>query len=432
MFTKIKKKGHGSVTFGDKSIGKIMGVGKIGKDPDNSIENVYLVDGLKFNLLSISQLCDKGNLVTFDSTHCIVKNKISEKISLYGPRIDNVYAIDINNVPSQNLSCFKASHNEEKWLWHRRLGHASMHTIKKLAKRDLVRGLPSCNFEYDHICDACAKGKQTRSSFKSKNSISTSKPLELLHMDLCGPIPIQSLGHNKYIFVIVDDYSRFTWVCFLKEKNETFKEFSKLCKQLQVQTNSQIISIRSDHGREFDQKEFTEFCNKHGIAHNFSAPRTPQQNGVVERKNRTLEDMARTMMCESNVSQHLWAEAVNTANYVLNRCLIRPILKRTPYELFKGKRPNISYFKPFGCKCFIHNNGKNNLGKFDARSDEGIFVGYSMHSKAYRIFNKRTKTIEESIHVIFDESNDGVLSGSIVQDLHLNKYGDDEEEARKK
>jgi len=189
-------------------------------------------------------------------------------------------------------------------------------------------------------------------------------------MDLCGPIPIQSLGHNKYIFVIVDDYSRFTWVCFLKEKNETFKEFSKLCKQLQIQTNSQIISIRSDHGREFDQKEFTEFCNKHGIAHNFSAPRTPQQNGVVERKNRTLEDMARTMMCESNVSQHLWAEAVNTANYVLNRCLIRPILKRTPYELFKGKRPNISYFKPFGCKCFVHNNGKNNLGKFDARSDE--------------------------------------------------------------
>ena len=124
-------------------------------------------------------------------------------------------------------------------------------------------------------------------------------------MDLCGPIPIQSLGHNKYIFVIVDDYSRFTLVSFLKEKNEAFKEFSKLCKQLQVQTNSQIISIRSDHGREFDQKEFTEFCNKHGIAYNFSAPRTPQQNGVVERKNRTLEDMVRTMMCESNVSQHL-------------------------------------------------------------------------------------------------------------------------------
>ena len=125
------------------------------------------------------------------------------------------------------------------------------------------------------------------------------------------------------------------------------------------------------------------------------------------------------------------AEAVNTTNYVLNRCLIRPILERTPYELFTGKRPNISYFRPFGCKCFVHNNGKNNLGKFDARSDEEVFVGYSWHGKAYRIYNKCTKTIEESIHVIFDESNDGVLSGFIAQSLHLNKYGDDEEEAAK-
>ena len=189
-FSEIKKNGHGSVTFGDKSIGKTIGVGRIGKDPSNSIDNVYLVDGLKFNQLSISQLCDKGNLVTFDSTHCIAKNKKLKKITLHGPRIDNVYAIDIDNIPPQNLSCFKASQHEDKWLWHRRLGHASMHTIKKLAKKELVRGLPKCNFEYDHICDACAKGKQVRSSFKSKNNISTSRPLELMHMDLCGPIPI--------------------------------------------------------------------------------------------------------------------------------------------------------------------------------------------------------------------------------------------------
>ena len=137
---------------------------------------------------------------------------------------------------------------------------------------------------------------------KSKNNINTSRPLAFLHMDLCGPIPTQCLGHSKYILVIVDDYSCFTWVSFLKEKNEAFREFSKLCKQLQVYKNSHLTSIRSDHGREFDQKDFTEFCYNHGIAHIFSAPRTPQQNGVVERKNRTLEDMTRTMMCESNVS----------------------------------------------------------------------------------------------------------------------------------
>jgi len=111
----------------------------------------------------------------------------------------------------------------------------------------------------------------------------------------------------------------------------------------------------------------------------------------------------------------VFGPAVNTTNYVLNWGLIQPILKRTPYELFKGKCPNMSYFRPFGCKCFVHNNGKNNLGKFDARSDEGVLVGYSLHSKVYKIYNKHTKTIEESIHVIFDESNNGVLSCSIAQ-----------------
>ena len=203
LFIEVKKKECGSVTFGDKGIGKIISVGKIGKNPSNSIDNVYVVDGLKVNILCISQLCDKGNLVTFDSTNCIVRNKKSKKITLHGPRIENVYAIDIDNIASHNLSCFKVTPIEDNWLWHHRLGHASMDTIKKLAKHELVRGLPTCKFEYDHLCDACAKGKQVYSSFKPTNNISTSRPLELLHMDLCGPISIQSLERSKYILVIV-------------------------------------------------------------------------------------------------------------------------------------------------------------------------------------------------------------------------------------
>ena len=149
---------------------------------------------------------------------------------------------------------------------------------------------------------------------------------------------------------------------------------------------------------------------------------------MVEKKSRTLEDMARTMLYESNLPTSFWAEVVNAANYVLNHCLIHPIMKKTPYELFKGKKPNISYFRSFGCKCFIHNNGKDRLGKFDARSDEGILVGYSMHSKAYRVYNKHTRLIEESIHIVFDESNDGNISSSRFQELKLSRYDDEEEE----
>src|SRR4051812_39401699 len=165
-----------------------------------------------------------------------------------------------------------------------------------------------------------------------------------------------------------------------------------------------VVAIRSDHGGEFENHFFENYCDKHGIEHNFSAPRTPQQNGVVERKNRVLEELARTMLNESNLPKYFWADAISTACYVLNRIIIRPILNKTPYELLKGRKPNVSHLHVFGCKCFVLNNGKDNLGKFDAKADEGIFLGYSQSSKAYRVYNKRLLIVEESVHVSFDES----------------------------
>ena len=149
-------------------------------------------------------------------------------------------------------------------------------------------------------------------------------------MDLCGPVRVRSPKGKHYMLVIVDDFSRFTWVLFLRNKSEALGEFSKLYGVLTVSKNLPVASVRSDHGREFDQLDFDIFCDKHGISHNFSAPRTPQQNGVVERKNITLEDISRTMLLENHLPKSFWAEAVNTANYILNRCLIRPILKKTP------------------------------------------------------------------------------------------------------
>jgi len=176
-----------------------------------------------------------------------------------------------------------------------------------------------------------------------------------------------------------------------------------LTKVIQNEKGCRISTIKSDHGSEFQNERFDKFCENHGIKHNFSAPRTPQQNGVVERKNRSLEELARTLLNATDLPKYHWADAVSTACYVLNRVFIRPILKKTPYELFKGRKPNISHLKVFGCKCFILNNGKNNLGKFDPKADEGIFLGYSLHSHAYRVYNRRTMVVEESMHVTFDE-----------------------------
>ena len=196
-------------------------------------------------------------------------------------------------------------------------------------------------------------------------------------------------------------------VLFSSQKIEAFYEFSKFCNKVQNDNGFAITYIRSDHGREFENIYFEDYCNEHGIDHNFSALGTPPLNGVVENKNRTLQEMARIVLNENNLPKYFWAEAVNTSCYVLNRVLLRPILKKTPYELWKNKKPNISYFKIFGCKCFILNT-KDNLGKFVAKSDVGIFLGYSSSSKAFRVFNKRTMIVKESIHVIFYEFNNSL------------------------
>jgi len=195
-------------------------------------------------------------------------------------------------------------------------------------------------------------------------------------------------------------------VKFLRSKDHAYDVLNNFCTQIKSEKEAKILKIRSDHGSEFENEPFEAFCEKHGIIHEFSSPRTPQQNGVVERKNRTLQEMARTMIHENNLAKHFWAEAVNTTCYVQNRIYIRPILEKTTYELFKGRKPNISYFDQFGCTCYILNN-KLYLKKFDAKVQRGIFLGYSKRSKAYKVYNSETLCVEESMHVKFDDKDLG-------------------------
>ena len=176
------------------------------------------------------------------------------------------------------------------------------------------------------------------------------------------------------------------------------------------------MSIRTDHGREFyNETQFGNFCDKHGITHNFSAPRTPQSNGVVERKNRTLQEMSWTLLNEQNIPQKFWCNAVDTSTYILNHVLIRPFLNKTPYESYKGKKPTLGYFRGFGSKCFILNT-KDYLTKFDPKSYEGVFLGYSQNSKAYIVLNKETLRVEESLNVKFEESPPPSKTSPLVDD----------------
>jgi hypothetical protein len=181
--------------------------------------------------------------------------------------------------------------------------------------------------------------------------------------------------------------------------------FKKFAKRAQNEFEVKIKNIRSDNGKEFDNTNIEAYCDEVGIKHEVSATYTPQQNGVVERKNRTLITLARTMLDEYNTPQELWAEAINTACYASNRLFPQKFLGKTPYELLNGKKPDVSFFQVFGCKCYIYKK-RQYLGKFQKRCDINFLVGYSSKSKAYRVFNYITSLVEETYDVEFDESND--------------------------
>jgi transposase InsO family protein len=258
-----------------------------------------------------------------------VFRRSDDSVAFKGVLEGKLYLVDFDRAELD--TCLIAKTNMG-WLWHRRLAHVGMKNLHKLLKGEHILGLTNVHFEKDRICSACQAGKQ----------------VELLHMDLFGPIAYISIDGSKYCLVIVDDYSRFTWVFFLQEKSQTQETLKGFLRRAQNEFGLRIKKIRSDNETEFKNSQIEGFLEDEGIKHEFSSTYTPQQNGVVERKNRTLLDMARTMLDEYKTSERFWAEAVNTACYAINRLYLHRILKETSYELLTGKKPIVSYFRVFG------------------------------------------------------------------------------------
>ncbi|GKA67273.1 putative ribonuclease H-like domain-containing protein [Tanacetum coccineum] len=399
----------GFVAFGgDPKGGKNTSKGKIGTGKLD-FEDVYFVKELKFNLFSVSQMCDKKNSVLFIDTDCVVLSpdfKLLDEnhVLLRVSRKDNMYSVDLKNIVlSRGLTClFSKATLDESNLWHRRLGHINFKAMNKLARGNLVRGLPSKIFENNHTCVACHKGKQHKASCKTKTVSSISQPLQMLHMDLFGPTFVKSLMKKMYCLVVTDDYSRFSWVFFLATKDETSEILKTFITCIENLIDLKVKVIRSDNGTELKNEVMNQLCEMKGIKREFSVARNPQQNGVAERKNRTLIEADRTMLADSKLPTTFWAEAVNTACYVQNRVLVIKHHNKTPYELFLGRKPTLSFMRPFWCPVTILNT-IDHLGKFDRKADEGFFIGYSTNSKAFRVFNSRTRIVEENLHVKFSE-----------------------------
>jgi transposase InsO family protein len=396
----------------------VKGFGKIAVSPDHSISNVFLVDSLDYNLLYISQLCKIGYNCLFTGIGVIVFRRSDDSIAFKEVLDGQLYLVDFNDNKVELDTCLIAKTNMG-WLWHRRLAHVGMKNLHKLLKGEHILGLTNVHFKKDGICSACQVGKQVGVHHPHKNIMTTDRPLELLHMDLFGPIAYLSIGWSKYCLFIVDDYSRFTWVFFLQEKSQTQETLKRFLRRAQNEFGLRIKKIRSDNGTEFKNSQIEGFVEE-GIKHEFSSPYTPQQNVVVDRKNRTLLDMARTMLDEYKTLDRFWAEAINTAYYSINRLYLYRILKKTSYELLTGKKPNVSYFRVFGSKCFILTK-RGRSSKFSPKAVEGFLLGYDSNTRAYRVFNKSTGLVEVSCDIVFDETN-----GSQVEQVDLDELDDEE------
>jgi hypothetical protein len=223
-------------------------------------------------------------------------------------------------------------------------------------------------------------------------------------MDIFGLVAYVSIGGNKYGFVIVDDYSRYTRVFFMKDKSKVHEIFKKFATGAQNEFDMKIKRVRSDNGTEFKNTNIEEYLDEEAIGHELSVPYTPQQNGIVERKNRTLVEAARTMLDEYKTSDSFWAEAINTACHAINRLYLHKLRHKTAYELLIGKKPNVSYFRGFGCKCFILNK-KPKSSKFASKVDEGTFLVTPQTLMAIVSSTKPPGCVEVTCDLTFDESN---------------------------
>ncbi|GKC57340.1 retrovirus-related pol polyprotein from transposon TNT 1-94 [Tanacetum coccineum] len=365
--------------------------------------------------------------VMFDEKRGTIFNS-NKEIVMIAPRVRDVYVLDMTS--STQESCFFAKASENvNWLWHKRLAHLNFKTINKLAKQNLVIGLPSLVYSKDKPYSSCEKGKHHRTSFKTKQTSSIKKCLHLLHMDLFRPVTPRSINHEKYTLVIVDEYSRYTWVYFLKKKSQAPETIMSFIKRVENQNDIKVKQLRTDNGTKFRNSILVNFCDKKGISQNFSSPYTLEQNDVAERKNRTLIEAARTMLSGSVFSKQYWTEAVATACNTQNRSTIVKRHLKTLYEIFHKRILNINFLHVFGCPVYIHNH-KDHLGKFDEKVDDGYLLGYSLVSKAFRVFNTRRQQIEETYHITFDESLEAIkfLKPSVdnINIAEIKRYPPDE------
>ncbi|GKE21202.1 putative ribonuclease H-like domain-containing protein [Tanacetum coccineum] len=361
----------GTVRFGNDHVAAILDFGDL-QWGNILITRVYFIEGLGHNLFSVGQFCDSDLEVTFRRNTCFIRNLEGVDL-LKGNRTTNLYTINLHDMAFASPICLMALATSSKsWLWHQLLSHLNFDTINDLARNDLVTSLPKFKYHKEHLCPSCEQGKSKRASHPPK--------------------PVQNS----------------------KLKDEAPEEIKTFLKNITVLLQALVIIVRTDNGTKFKNQVLQEYFNSVSISHQASFVRTLQQNGVVERRNRTLVEAARTMLIFSRAPLFLWPEAIATACYTQNRSIIHSQFDKTPYEIINGKKSDISFLHVFGALCYPKND-REDIGKLGAKGDIGFFIGYSANSRAYRVYNRRTKKIMETMNVTFDELSAMVFEQSSLK-----------------
>ena len=372
-----------------------------GEERNGTLEEVLYIPDLHGNLFSVNKAVGRNFKVIFDDRGCAIENE-NGRIMAVAFREGNLYRLAASSQRVDDSAHLAAAASHNIALWHRRLGHLNVDSIKLLASKTLVTGLDVKKEESMNLCVGCLHGKQHRLPFPAAESRRASDILGLIHSDVCGPMKNISLGGAKYFITFIDDKTRKSFVYFLKSKDEVFEKFKEFKALVENQTGKRIKALRSDNGGEYVSNAFSKYLKAHGIHHQKTVAYTPEQNGVAERANRTIVERARSMLHAEGMGYEFWAEAVATAVYLKNLSPTKALPDMTPEEAWSGSRPSVSHLRSFGCKAYAHVPDQQRT-KLDSKTTECIFLGYSIDSKAYRLFNLSTRAVIKSRDVVFDE-----------------------------
>ena len=407
-----------TVTFANGQKAEALGQGEVvfqTRDSEVELINVLYVPEATVNLFSVKRAMDSGAQITFKDNKCYVT--LEGALCMEGISKNGLMVINEGRSDQDFALGAAATSQETAELWHRRFGHLGYDNLYKLQSKSMVDGISVAAAQFKEqqkeVCEPCIQAKQHRLPFPTSDRAS-SKPLELLHMDVCGPLEEDSRGGARYLATFLDDFSRLSTVVPITYKSEVASVVKEVVQMLETQTGSKLRSVRTDRGTEYLNAQLEGFFKEKGVKHETTAPYTPEQNGAAERFNRTLMERVRAMLFDAQQPKDMWAEAAATATYIRNRS---PTTGRaqTPWELCFGSKPNVSGMKVFGARAYVHvpKQGRN---KLDSRTRAGTFLGYQPNSKAYRVLLDDDKMVI-SRDVTFDESPAQTKEGTEILDL---------------